>query len=275
MDKMDQSLIKESPNHRLYQPLKVLIIEGNIVARKVIARTLNSEQHVVFEAKSSQEAFAHLEKDTPDLIFLATTLIKEDGYSILNEIRNASKFQNTPIIMLSSDSRSEIKNHTTLANEYLIKPFKPVALLKIINKYSRLKRLSSTHENEVIADTKKQLRILVIEDSLVVRKVIVRTLTTTNHKVFEAKDGQEALEKLIITAPDLILLDIILPDKDGYQVLNEIRKISRFKHTPVIFLSAKDSLLDKIKGKISEANEYLTKPFRPEELIHIVSKYLD
>lgn len=117
-------------------------------------------------------------------------------------------------------------------------------------------------------------KVLVVEDSMVTRKVIARTLTENNYQVFEAKDAEHALTQIEIHTPDLVLLDIILPKKDGYQILAEIRQKPHLAKIPVIMLTSRDSLFDKLKGKVSDANEYLTKPFRPDELLLVVKKYL-
>ena len=117
-------------------------------------------------------------------------------------------------------------------------------------------------------------RILVVEDSAVTRKVIARTLTTSGYEVFEAKDANEALMDIGTRNLDLVLLDIILPGRDGYEILAEIRKIPHIAKMPVVMLTSRDSLFDKLKGKVSDANEYLTKPFQPDELLSVVKKYL-
>lgn len=118
-------------------------------------------------------------------------------------------------------------------------------------------------------------KILVVEDSVVTRKVIVRTLVSAGYEVFEAKDAEEALTGIEEKQLDLVLLDIILPgDKDGYAILAEIKTKPSLVHVPVIMLTSRDSLFDKIKGKVSDANEYLTKPFQPDELLSVVKKYL-
>lgn len=117
-------------------------------------------------------------------------------------------------------------------------------------------------------------KVLVVEDSMVTRKVIARTLIANNYEVSEAKDANQALDYIAHNNPDLVLLDIILPGKDGYQILAEIRKKPPLTKTPVIMLTSRDSLFDKLKGKVSDANEYLTKPFQPDELLLVVKKYL-
>jgi twitching motility two-component system response regulator PilG len=117
-------------------------------------------------------------------------------------------------------------------------------------------------------------RILIVEDSAVTRKVIARTLTNSGYEVFEAKDANEALMDIGTRNLDLVLLDIILPSRDGYEILAEIRKIPHIAKIPVVMLTSRDSLFDKLKGKVSDANEYLTKPFQPDELLSVVKKYL-
>jgi twitching motility two-component system response regulator PilG len=130
-----------------------------------------------------------------------------------------------------------------------------------------------TQQAKLNTDAQKS-KILVVEDSMVTRKVIARTLVANGYEVFEAKDSIEALTDIETRHPDLVLLDIILPGKDGYEILAEIRQKPTLAKTPVIMLTSRDSLFDKIKGKVSDANEYLTKPFKPDELLLVVKKYL-
>jgi twitching motility two-component system response regulator PilG len=119
-----------------------------------------------------------------------------------------------------------------------------------------------------------QQKILIVEDSMVTRKVIARTLLANGYEVFEAKNAHEALTDFEKRNPDLVLLDIVLPGKDGYEILAEIRQKPMFVKLPVVMLTSRDSLFDKLKGKVSDANEYLTKPFQPDQLLTIVRKYL-
>lgn len=130
--------------------------------------------------------------------------------------------------------------------------------------------------NKTLAATadRKNKTVLVVEDSTTTRKVITVILKNEGLDVVEAKDGIEALARFNEIVPDLVLLDIIMPGMDGYQVLATMKRNLRFKKIPVIMLTAKDGLIDKVKGKMSGCNEYLTKPFTPEELMVRVKKYL-
>lgn len=134
--------------------------------------------------------------------------------------------------------------------------------------------VSSRKQGIQASELKQTRRILVVEDSMVTRKVISRTLVAEGYEVFEAKDANEALADIELRNPELVLLDIILPGRDGYEILAEIRKKPLLTKIPVIMLTSRDSLFDKLKGKVSDADEYLTKPFQPDELLTIVKKYL-
>lgn len=106
-------------------------------------------------------------------------------------------------------------------------------------------------------------RILVVDDERGLAKIIRLNLEQDGFEVVEANNGKEAMEKLRTTLPDLILLDVMMPDMDGFTVLKMIREIGG---TPVIMLTAKGQEDDKVKGLELGADDYVTKPFSPREL---------
>jgi twitching motility two-component system response regulator PilG len=113
-----------------------------------------------------------------------------------------------------------------------------------------------------------------VEDSAVTRKVIGKTLLDNGYVVVEAENGLAAFARLNDEKPDLMLLDIIMPGIDGYKVLSMVRKHDKFKNLPVIMLTSRDGLLDKLRGKMGGSDEYLTKPFTPDQLLEKINKYL-
>jgi twitching motility two-component system response regulator PilG len=117
--------------------------------------------------------------------------------------------------------------------------------------------------------------ILVVEDSVTIRKVVATTLSQIGYRILEAGSGLEALSKLNQTKPDLILLDIILPGMNGYDILGAIRKNNELKQIPIVMLTSKDKFRDKLRGKMAGATDYLTKPFEPEILIKVINKYIN
>jgi CheY-like chemotaxis protein len=124
-----------------------------------------------------------------------------------------------------------------------------------------------------VASAKKT--ILVVEDSPTSRKVISMLLERKGYTIVEAKTGSEALQKSEEILPDLVLLDVMLPDMTGYEVLSRLRQTKRFAEVPVIMLTGKSNPSDRLKGLFHGSNEYLTKPFDPEKLLAVLGKYLE
>jgi twitching motility two-component system response regulator PilG len=117
--------------------------------------------------------------------------------------------------------------------------------------------------------------VLVVDDSPTVRKIVQLTLQRERIRVVTAGDGLSALAAVSDEEPDLILLDIMLPRMDGYYICQVIRKNTTFKDVPIIMLSGKDGLFDKMRGKLAGSTEYITKPFDSAELVQTVKRYLD
>ena len=117
--------------------------------------------------------------------------------------------------------------------------------------------------------------VLVVDDSPTVRKIVQLTLQREHIWVVTAGDGLSALAAVGDEQPDLILLDIMLPRMDGYSICQIIRKTPDYRDLPIIMLSGKDGLFDKMRGKLAGSTEYMTKPFDSGELAQTVKRYLD
>ncbi len=119
--------------------------------------------------------------------------------------------------------------------------------------------------------TSRKFRILVVDDERRMVGFIRLNLEQDGFEVIEAYNGNEALDRLRDSLPDLILLDVMMPDIDGFEVLRMIREISQ---VPVIMLTAKGEEDDKVKGLELGADDYITKPFSPRELVSRVKAVL-
>lgn len=111
-----------------------------------------------------------------------------------------------------------------------------------------------------------RLQILVIEDYAPLREQIVTLLTRAGHLVDEAADGRLALQIALSSAPDVVLLDLGLPGLDGIKVCEKLRAQSG-RHLPILMLTARDTLVDKLNGFSVGADDYLVKPFASDELL--------
>ena len=109
------------------------------------------------------------------------------------------------------------------------------------------------------------MRILFAEDERDLNDIITKKLTSQGYSVDSVYDGEEAIDILFYTDYDAVILDIMMPKADGFAVLRALR--SKGKNTPVLFLTARDSVQDRVAGLDSGANDYLVKPFSVEELL--------
>ncbi len=109
-----------------------------------------------------------------------------------------------------------------------------------------------------------QLRVLVVDDEAAIRRFLRTTLAAHGHQVFEAANGQDALTAVVAHRPDIIILDLGLPDMDGVQVTERLRE---WTHIPIIILSVREGERDKIAALNAGADDYLTKPFGIGELL--------
>ena len=111
------------------------------------------------------------------------------------------------------------------------------------------------------------LRVLAVDDNAINLKVVSITLQHNGYEVFTADNGVKALELANTIQPDMILLDITMPEMDGYEVCRRLRSNVATALIPIVMLTAHDTLEEKIKGFEAGADDYLTKPFQPAELI--------
>jgi len=123
--------------------------------------------------------------------------------------------------------------------------------------------------------TSSRKTVMIVDDSPTIRKILGLTLERAGYKVVAEPDGESAIERLLQVVPDLILLDIAMPKIDGYEVCKRIKQDPRTKAVPVVMLSGKGALFDKVKGHMAGATEYLTKPFETPAVLAVVATYCE
>jgi len=119
-----------------------------------------------------------------------------------------------------------------------------------------------------------QKKILVVDDEVDLVETIRFPLEMEGFNVLVSYNGEDALNQARKEKPDLILLDLMLPKLDGYKVCRLLKFDERYKHIPILMLTAKTQEKDKLLGKETGANEYITKPFDIDELMKKVKMYL-
>jgi two-component system KDP operon response regulator KdpE len=117
-------------------------------------------------------------------------------------------------------------------------------------------------------------KVLVVDDEPNILRSLAQYLSTEDFNVEMASSGMEALEKVESFLPELILLDVMMPGMDGFEVLDKIKSNPAFARTPVIMLTARDQSADVLKGYQSGATAYQVKPFDMDELLETIAKVL-
>jgi len=123
-------------------------------------------------------------------------------------------------------------------------------------------------------DALKGLKVMVVDDSKTIRRSAENLLTKAGCEVVTAGDGFESLAKIAEHEPDIIFIDIMMPRLDGYQACALIKHNSKFRNTPVIMLTSKDSIFDRARGRLVGSEQYLTKPFSKEDLLGAIKEHV-
>jgi two-component system alkaline phosphatase synthesis response regulator PhoP len=117
---------------------------------------------------------------------------------------------------------------------------------------------------EELSDTRQ--KILIVDDELDALTALKRALEADNYNVVEASDGLSAIEKVKTEKPDVVLLDLMMPEMDGIEACKHLKSDPMYKHIPIIMLTAKGEIDNKIEGIEMGADDYVTKPFNLHEL---------
>ncbi len=124
------------------------------------------------------------------------------------------------------------------------------------------------------APAKSGKTILVVDDSPTVRKLVAMTLEKRGYTVVAAFDGVAAIKEIATHNPALILMDVTMPRLDGYQLCKLVKKHEATRHIPVVMLSGKDGMFDRLRGRLVGCSGYISKPFVPEALVETVEEHL-
>ena len=116
-------------------------------------------------------------------------------------------------------------------------------------------------------------KILLVDDSKTELHYLSELLGKRGYAVRTAENGEEAMRRLGEDTPDLILMDVVMPGQNGFQLTRSITRDPRFANVPVIMLSSKDGLFDKARGRMVGSEDYLTKPFTKDQLLQAVEQH--
>jgi len=266
--------------------IRILIIEDEQSLADLLTAKLDKEGYNVKFAYDGKAGYEKIKEWRPDLILLDIVMPKMDGYEVMEKM-NEENIKIPVIIISNSGQPVEIEKTKKLgAIDHLIKTeFSPLDVLNKVKdcmgedgKTPIVKKAADSLEAKENADAKKLgVKVLLVEDDPFLREICSKKLTKEGYTVFEAIDGEQALSGIEGAQPDIVLLDIILPAIDGFQILNQIRQHANagIKEVPVIMLSNLGQEDDIKKAMDMGANDYLVKAhFTTEEIVQKIKKLL-
>ncbi len=191
------------------------------------------------------------------------------GYLNLNRLDEGAKYLRRASELKLKDARLKAQVESLLERVSESAALSEQALTAATNTPSPLADPTSISAPEAAG----AYTILVVDDSPTIRKLVKMTLEKYGHQVLSATNGLDALNKLKEVVPDLILSDINMPHMDGYQLCKMIRGNAITRSVPVIMLSGKDGIFDKLRGRMVGATAYITKPFEIDSLLQLIDMH--
>jgi CheY-like chemotaxis protein len=218
------------------EAIKVLVVDDDPTVHDVLSAMLAKEGYDLLHANDGAEALELMRTSSPDLVTLDVMMPKVDGWSVLGKMKSDSALAHIPVIMLTIvDDRN--LGYSLGAAEFMTKPVDRTRLVGLIERFAR-------KQNDAV--------VLIVDDDPEVRSIVRQTVESAGLTAAEAVNGRAALNWLGGNAPPaLILLDLMMPEMDGFTFLERIRENLAFIDIPVVVLTAK-SLTEQERATLAE-----------------------
>lgn len=239
----------------------ILIVEDDELNRTLLERRLSNNNYKVTVCGNGVDAISLSKEKKFDIILLDINLPDISGVEVLEKIKTNAETKKIKVVMVTAnDDRETVLNCIEKgASDYLIKPFS----MRIVNE--RIKRCLSKLTNTNTTN-KNENNILLVDDQELNRDVLAHRLRKHGYNISCVSDGKQALTALNTDVFDLILLDILMPDMTGIEVLKKIRSSGQHKNTPVIMVTAIDNMETVNECMEYGADDYILKPLNTELL---------
>ncbi|MBX3181338.1 MAG: response regulator [Polyangiaceae bacterium] len=208
------------PDATLDEATSVLIIDDDPLVRQLLRGQLEGEGFRVFSANDGVEGVQLVRHLRPQVIVLDIHLPRMDGWSVMAALNDDPALSQIPVVIVSVEEQRK-RGFALGACDYLVKPVEPERLSQVVRRVAR-----------------PSGEILVVDDDDGARELVMRRLSGEGLRVFGARSGREALDRIATHPPTLVILDLMMPELDGFEVLRRMRKDG--DHTPVIVLTGKD-----------------------------------
>jgi len=221
----------------------VLVVEDDPAAAELLTRQLVAAGYRTEVARTGSEALARARQLQPAAITLDIILPEVDGWEVITRLKSDEETSRIPIVVVSVVDNPEL-GLALGAIDYLVKPIEASDLIERLNRFN-LKRVSA----------QDGIRVLVVDDEPANRTLLTKALEPAGFTVFPASGGREAIELAKSLQPDLVLLDLMMPEVTGFDVVEALRANESTRDTPIMVLTATSlSEADKrlLNGRVSK-----------------------
>lgn len=257
---------------------KILIIEDEQVLSDVISQKFKEEGYQVFVAADGIQGMEQIRSIKPDLVFLDLVMPKKDGMEVLEDIRMDESLRKIPVVVISnSGQQTEIERIVGLGvRDYIIKAqFSPDEVLEKVKKYLNQEYTEKGAPVAPDRAAKKGIKILLVEDDQFLSSLLALKLEKEGYSTTLATDGSQVLSVFETNTPDLALMDIVMPEMNGIEVLKQIRSQPKYKDVLIIMFSNLGQDHEIAEAKKAGADDFLVKVnFTLKEVITKINTHL-
>ncbi len=253
-----------------YQHVRILVVDDHPTTASTLARAISQSwpKVEVISATSGKNALEQIKDDPVDLVITDMMMPEMNGLELIEKLQSHPAGRPAYTILITAYDVPGLKEtaRRLKVNETIIKPIRPEHICQSVGKM--LEEMGHAQSPTKSMEAQGIFKILIADDMQDNVSLLSRYLQREGYAFVSASNGVETLEKVRSQMPDLILLDVNMPEKDGFEVLKEIRSDPLIEHIPVIILTA--ARLDSANmqyGLNLGADDYVTKPFDPRELL--------
>ncbi|MHC1789226.1 response regulator [Solidesulfovibrio sp.] len=245
-------------------PREILFVDGGRTLLHVVRAALADSGFGVVSAHNAEAALSLCRNRSFELVLTSVLLPGMSGLELCRRLKEDNAGRYLPVIILSSsDNPIDMDTAFTCgADDYLIKSFTAEMLSGKVS------------EHLDVAERKRHNKILVVDDSKLIRELLRHSFIKNGHCVLTAVNGVEALAIALAEHPDVVVTDIEMPEMDGYALCERIRDQPELRHTLVVIMSTRDHTSDIKRGERLGVSRYFVKPFDVEKMLLVVEQLL-
>ena len=280
---------KQSQVENIQQEPMVLVVDDSITVRELLSMSFNKLGYRVEQARDGQEAWDKLRGGLVcDMIFSDIEMPRMNGLELLSNLHKDESLRSIPVAMLTSrgaDKHRQIANDLG-AKAYLTKPYTEKDLMDVAQHLIEINRANQEAEsvtvnfnrvkkNNVEADFEAAPLVLIIDDSVTVRELLSMTFKKAGYRVEQARDGQEAWDKLNEGLEcDIAFCDIEMPRMNGLELLSQLQKDEKLASLPIAMLTSRGAKKMRNIAASRGANGYFVKPYVEDDLLQAAKQMM-